>query len=172
MKMKLMTAALAAAALATPGVASAETGAYGSLGYTNFDFDQVNLDAVTGRLGYQFHKNFAVEGEASFGIGEDTVGAVNVELDNALGIYGVGILPVAPNFDLFGRIGYGSVEATASVAGFSGSGDGDGFGFGAGGQYMFTPTFGVRGEYTRLEGDDVEGDTFSVSGVVKFGPAS
>jgi hypothetical protein len=37
---------------------------------------------------------------------------------------------------------------------------------------MFTPTFGVRGEYTRLEGDDVEGDTFSVSGVVKFGPAS
>lgn len=171
MKLKLVGAAVAAAALATPGVASAE-GLYANLGYTNYDFDQVNLDGVTGRLGYQFHKNFAVEGEASFGIGEDTVGGVDVELDNAIGIFGVGILPVAPNFDLFARVGYGSVEATASAGGLTGTGDGDGFGVGAGGQYMFTPTFGVRGEYTRLEGDDVEGDTFSISGVLKFGPVS
>lgn len=170
MKLKLVTAAVAAAALATPGVAAADTGVYVNLGYTQFNFEEVDLGGLTGRLGYRFHPNFAVEGEASFGVADDNVGPVSVELDNAIGIFGVGFLPVAPNADLFARIGYGQIEAEASTGGFTASGDGDGFGFGAGGQYMFTPAFGVRGEYTRIEGEDDGSDTFSLSGVFKFGP--
>ena len=81
---------------------------------------------MTGRLGYRFHPNFAVEGEATLGTSDDD----NAELDNAYGVYGVGILPVTPNIDLFGRVGYQqlSVDGTGPVADI----DEDGIGYGAG----------------------------------------
>jgi outer membrane immunogenic protein len=157
-----------AAAMGATATAQAETGVYGTAGYTHYDSDDVTLGGVTGRLGYKFHPNFAVEGEASIGVKDDNVGAVNVELDHAVGVFGVGILPVAPNFDVFGRVGYGQIKASASVPGIGVSADEEGFAFGGGAQYMITPKFGVRGDYTRLEGDDDGIDTVSASAVVKF----
>lgn len=167
--MKTAAAFLAvSAALAVAAPAAAETGVYANGGYTQFDADDISLGGVTGRLGYRFHQNFAVEGEATFGVNDDQVGAVDVELDHAVGVFAVGILPVAPNLDVFGRVGYGQIEASASVPGFSASADEDGVAFGGGAQYMFTPKFGVRGDYTRLEGEDDGVDTFAASAVVKF----
>ncbi|MBL8557539.1 MAG: porin family protein [Hyphomonadaceae bacterium] len=161
-----LTALAAAIGFAAP--AQAQTGAYVNGGYTHYDADDVTLGGVTGRLGYRFHPNVAVEGEASFGVKDDNVGPVNVELDHAIGVFGVGILPVTPNFEVFGRVGYGQVKASASVPGFAVSADEDGFAFGGGAQYMFTDKFGVRGDYTRLEGDDDGVNTFSASAVIKF----
>lgn len=161
-----LVALVAGAGLALP--AHAETGAYATGGYTHFDLENVDLGGLTGRLGYRFHPNFGVEGEASFGVNDDTVAGVDVELDYAAGIFGVGFLPITPTADLFGRIGYGAIEAEASAGGLTVSGDDDGFAFGGGAQFMLTPKLGVRGEYTRLEGEDDGADTFSVSGVVKF----
>jgi hypothetical protein len=60
------------------------------------------------------------------------------------------------------------LEASASVPGVSTSADADGVAFGGGAQYMFTPKFGMRGDYTRLEGEDDGVDTFAASAVVKF----
>lgn len=148
--------------------AHADTGVYANAGYTHYDADDVTLGGVTGRLGYRFHPNFAVEGEASIGVKDDNIGAAKVELDHAVGVFGVGILPLAPNFDVFGRVGYGQVKASASVPGVSASADDDGFAFGGGAQYMFTDKFGVRADYTRLEGDDDGVNTVSASAVVKF----
>lgn len=168
MKAIAVLAALAAAiGIAAPSSAQ-ETGVYGNAGYTHFDASDVTLGGVTGRLGYRFSPNFAVEGEASIGVKDDTIGAVDVELDHAVGVFGVGIVPVTPNLDVFGRVGYGQVKASASVPGVNVSADDDGFAFGGGAQYMLTPTFGVRGDYTRLEGDDDGVDTVSASAVVKF----
>jgi outer membrane immunogenic protein len=168
--MKVLTglAALAAAVgLAVPAQAQ-ETGVYGTAGYTHYDADDVSLGGVTGRLGYRFHPNFAVEGEASIGVNDDTIGGATVELDHAVGVFGVGVVPVTPDFEVFGRVGYGQVKASASVPGVSVSADDDGFAFGAGAQYMLTPKFGLRGDYTRLEGEDDGIDTLSASAVVKF----
>ena len=168
MKVIAALAALAAAISLTAPAHAQETGVYANGGYTHLDANDVTLGGVTGRLGYQFHPNFAVEGEASFGVKDDTVGAVNVELDHSIGVFGVGILPVTPEFDVFGRVGYGQVKASASVPGFNVAADEDGFAYGAGAQYMFTPKFGVRGDYTRLEGQDSGVDTVSAAAVVKF----
>ena len=41
---------------------------YGTLGYTYVDANDVNLGAVTGRLGARLHPNFGVEGEAAIGV--------------------------------------------------------------------------------------------------------
>ena len=167
MKKIAVLAALLATAAASPALAQ-ETGVYANAGYTHFDADDVTLGGVTGRLGYRFHPNFAVEGEATIGVKDDEVGPATVELDNAIGVFGVGILPISQTVDVFGRVGYGQIEASGSVPGLSASADDDGFAYGAGAQVMLTPKFGLRGEYTRLEGDDDGVDTISASAVVKF----
>ncbi len=93
---------------------------------------------------------------------------MNIELDHAVGAFGVGIQPLTPAFEVFGRAGYGQVKASASVPVLNVAADEDGFAVGAGAQYMLTPKFGVRGDYTRLEGEDEGVDTISASAVVKF----
>lgn len=146
---------------ATPGV-------YGGVGYTHYDGDDVSLGGITGRLGYEINPNFAVEGEASLGVVDDEIGPVEIELNSAFGLYVMGKLPVTDRLEAFARAGYHWTEVEASALGTTAAGDEDGFAFGAGGQYWLTDRFGVRGEYTRLDGDDGELDTFGIGGVVKF----
>ena len=121
-----------------------------------------------GRLGYRFSPHLAVEGEASFGVKDDHVGAVKVELDHEVGVFGVASLLVTPQFDIFARLGYGQVRASASVPGVQVAADEEGVAFGAGAQFMLTPKFGVRGDDTRLEGRDDGVDAVSASAVVEF----
>ena len=45
----------------------------GSLGYTHLDADDGELGAITGRLGYDFTRNFGIEGEASVGVKDEDV---------------------------------------------------------------------------------------------------
>jgi hypothetical protein len=42
-----------------------DSGAYGTIGVSSYDFDTYN---VTGRLGYNFNQFFGVEGEGSLGV--------------------------------------------------------------------------------------------------------
>jgi len=131
-----LTALAAVVCMATP--AQAQTGAYANAGYTHYGADHLGLGGVTGRLSYRFHQNFAVEGETSIGVKDDDIGAANVELDHAIGVFGVAIMPLSPNFDVFGRVGYGQVKASPSVPGVSVSADEDGFAFGGGAQNIIT----------------------------------
>lgn len=166
-KLALAAACAAAAFIAAPSAMAQGTGSTGwhaGAGYTHYDLDSVELGGVTGRLGYRFHPNFALEGEATIGVVEDDIAGVDVELDHAYGVYGVGYLPVSDNVELFGRVGYAEVEASAGP--FDASEDGIGYGVGA--QMRLTDNVGIRGEYTRLEGDDDGADTFGVSAVFGF----
>jgi hypothetical protein len=167
MKIAIKTMLLAALAAGGSAAAQAETGFYAGAGYTHFDGDDVALGGLTGRLGVRLHPNFAIEGEASFGVNDDEVGPLKVELDHAVAAYGVGVLPVSPTIDLFARAGFASLEADGAF-GVARQADGDGFAFGVGGQIMLTDRFGVRGDYTRIDGDEVEQNAFGVSGVVRF----
>jgi len=155
-KFAILAAASAAALLAMPAAAHAQ--AYAGLGYTALDTDAGDIGAVTGRLGYRINPNFAVEGEASFGVDDD-----GVELDNNIGAYAVAILPVSNSFDLHGRVGYQRSEFDSVFGG----GDDDGLGYGVGATFRATPNFGIRADYTRWDGD-FESDAISLGGVVNF----
>lgn len=166
--MKLLALSAAAAALmalASPAAAQTwQTGqVYGGVGYSQYEFDEGDVGAATARLGYRFHPNFAVEGEASTGVDDDQ----NVELDNAYGIYGVGIVPVTDRVDLFGRVGYQSVEANRNIGPDI---DSDGVGYGVGANFNVTERLGVRADYTKLDGgeDGEDADVWGVSGTLNF----
>lgn len=182
--MKFVTAAALAALAAAiiPAAAQAQdlgpTTFYGSAGYSHADLDEVDLGAIQGRLGARFGQYFGVEGEAAFGVKDDTyrppvtIGGspVDVELKHSLAVYGVGFLPVAPNADLYARVGYGTSKIEASLAGTSASADGESWNYGVGGQYFFDGMNGVRADYTRYDFEDDAGkaDVWSIGYVRKF----
>jgi len=147
---------LAVAAL--PSAAHAQW--YAGAGYTHFDVNGGDVGAVTGRLGYRFNPNFAVEGEASTGVEDDD----NIDLNYDAGLYAVGILPVSERIDLHARLGYHTTEVDTPL----GEGDDDGVAYGVGGTWRIGERWGVRGDYTRLDGDEDEADAISLGAVVNF----
>lgn len=146
-KFTLAAAAGAAMLFAAPGLAQAET--YATLGYTHIDDRGADVGAITGRLGMRLTPNFAVEGEYSHGVEGDT----NARLDNAWGVYGVGVLPVNPNVDLFARVGYSRIDQDGRNAFAGVNRNDDGLAVGVGAQLSLGDAWGVRGDYTRHEGD-------------------
>jgi hypothetical protein len=180
--MKTLITAASALALAAilPVAAQAQdansgTTFYGTLGYSNTNLNDVNLGAIQGRLGARFGQYFGVEGELSGGVKNDKVNVggtdVKVKLDHQEAIYGVGFLPISPNFDLLARVGYGHSEGSGSVAGVSATAKGDSWNYGVGGQYTFDGKNGVRLDYTReafqSHGTD-DANVWSVAYVRKF----
>lgn len=157
-KFAILAAVAAAALMAAPVSASAQ--AYVGAGYTQFDSDGGDIGAVTGRLGYRLSPHFAVEGEASTGTDDDN----GVDLNHNVGAYARGILPVTSNFDVHGRVGYTTSEFDTP----GGDVEDDGIAYGAGAEYRFTPSFGVRADWTRLEGDEGDADAVSLGGVLNF----
>ena len=144
--MKLALASLAAIAVVAPAFAEGNMWNLGAA-YSHFDADGANLDALTARGTYFFNPHVGVEGEASIGIGDDDVGAANVELDNSLAAFGVVQMPVAERVDLFARAGYANNEYNVDVPGLGGgSGDDDGFAYGVGGKVFLNEKFGVRAD--------------------------
>ncbi len=164
--MKSLMIAASAAVLsiaALPAVSQAQE-FYGTLGYAAVDVEDASLGAIQGRLGYKFNPYVGVEGEVGFGVNDDTVSGVDVELKNQAGVYGVVFAPVTPKADLFARVGY----TGASIDTDLGDVDGDGFAYGVGGQYYITDKDGVRLDWTRHDYDDGEADVWSVGYTRKF----
>lgn len=161
--MKALITAASAIALAAflPAAASAQTAApantaptfYGTLGYTDTNLGQLNLGSIQGRVGARFGQYFGVEGELSTGVNGDTtdVGGTEakVKQNSQEAIYGVGFLPLAPNFDLLARVGYGHTSGTEAIAGVTPILRSDSWNYGVGGQYSFDGKNGVRLDYTR-----------------------
>lgn len=160
MKLKLALAA-GAAALIAPAFMTAsaqEANVYINAGYTQFDGDGGgDLGALTGRVGVDFGRYFAIEGEASIGVADDD----GLELDSELGAFVVGKLPVASTFDIFGRIGVARIETSPG-------GDEDGLAYGVGGEFHLTDKDGIRGDWTRHDYDAGEVDAFNISYVRRF----
>jgi len=175
--MKIMlSAAAAAAALFAAGAASAQMPPlYGNIGYTHYgaelDGEELNLGAITGRIGARLTPNIAVEGEGSFGVRdhEESGGGftASLGLNHQAIAYVVGLVPVSPVADVFARVGYGVTDLEVEVTGpgFTGN-DSDSeatLALGAGGQFFFDGVNGVRAEYTRYDFQDEGGDIDSLS---------
>jgi len=166
MKKSLMAAAAVAAALvAFPAAAQdgKEATWYASLGYSVIDADPFEFGAITGRVGGR-GQHFGVELDGSFGIDDDEVFGVDVELEHAVAVYAVGFLPVGDNFELLARIGYGNV----SIGAGGGSFDDDAFTYGLGAHWRWDEHNGIRGDWTRYEFDGGDADGFTVSYVRTF----
>jgi len=158
--------------LCSAGVASAgpfdDASYYANLGFGSIQGRQITIDDVTGRLGARFGSYIGVEGEASVGVNKDHfaysppcssvvcpmfVALMEAKLSNAEAGYVVGYLPIAPNTDLFARVGYGAAQY-ASEAPLGHAFSEQGVNFGAGAQYFIDGANGLRFDYTRTAVDN------------------
>jgi hypothetical protein len=171
---------IAAAALAALGVAAPafaqdpNISGYGTLGAEDFNANDANIGAVTGRLGARIGRYFGVEGELSGGFSNSHVNdggvSANASLRDQYAAYAVGFLPVMPNADLFARLGYGASDLHLSAPGVSDTINETSWNVGGGGQYFFDGKNGVRAEYTRMTADrsDLDANVWSLGYVRKF----
>jgi OOP family OmpA-OmpF porin len=139
-----------------------------ALGYTACD------DADTGFKfygGYQMNRYFAVEG-SYLDLGEVTASnsVTSISGDGtAFAISLKGTITYYKAFTLFGKAGVAFWDTDSSVTGFGSiNRDGEDLIYGFGGEYDVNDTFGVRGEWERVDFDGEDVDLVSVSAVVKF----
>jgi hypothetical protein len=173
-----MILAAAASALAFTATQAAAQEAsypavYGNLGYSFVDGgSNITLGAVNARVGGRLHKYFGVEGEGALGVDSDTTTVsgvpVKVKLKHSFAAYAVGFLPLAPNFDVFVRGGYGSIKLSASALGATVSDSDDSWNYGAGGQYLFDGKNGVRVDFTRHDYGGGHANVWSAAYVRNF----
>lgn len=166
MKTFMMAAVAAACLVATPAMAR-DMGIYATGGLSHVDADiDVSFEALTGRVGARFSPNLAVEGEASFGFEQDGLDGSNYELKSDYAIYGLALLPMTDNADVFVRVGSGNTTIEVDGEDI----DNNGIRYGAGVQFFFNNMSGVRVDLTRFNlDDDVDADVYTVSYVHKFG---
>ena len=166
--MKLALAAASAAILTVAAPAAAETEFYGTAGYTNFGFDDIDLGGAQLRAGMNFNSLFGAEVEGAFGINDDDVGGIDVELDRQLGVFGTIRQPVSPNIEVFGRAGGVDVEAEGSAGGISASASDDAGALGLGANLFFNERHGVRAGYNYYDFDE-SADVLEIAYVFRFG---
>ena len=147
----LAVAAMVSAQAQTSAAAPALTGVYvgGSIGSTAIT-DLSSKVGFGGYVGYKINENFAVEAGAQ-SLGKFSVAGTDVKAS----AYNVSVLagvPIDPKISVYGRLGYGSLTATATANGNS-SADTNSALYGAGARYHLNQNLAIRGEYTRLASD-------------------
>ncbi|WP_322404010.1 outer membrane beta-barrel protein [Massilia luteola] len=138
---------------ASSSFAAGPSGYYAGLdvGSTKIDNLDGNQTGVGGFLGYGFNRFVAVElgyrqlGSWDFGPVEVTAKQTHVSV--------VGSYPLAPQFDIYGRLGYNSLRAEASYGGYKYGDDTNGALYGVGLNYHFTPTISGRVEVQKPSSD-------------------
>lgn len=179
-----------------------DTGFYLGGGYSVVDIETDNdvgdsTNALTGRVGYQFTPNWAIEGEGTFGIDDgefdyegneddfdfdqnddgDLDDALNAPgelgLDYQAAVFGKFTYPVNDSIDLFARAGYAFTEIDSTIELSDGSsvnigGSENGPAFGAGAAFDVTESSSIRADYTRYEYDEANADAGTISYEYKF----
>jgi hypothetical protein len=166
MKSVVISAAIAAAALALPAISQAQPVQwYGNIGYEATSIEGIDLQAIQGRLGARFNRFIGAEGEVGIGVGSDDFLGAEVKLNHQFAGYVVGFAPLSPNLDLLARVGYGHSEVHASGPGGSADIGGDSWNYGVGAQYHFDGRNGIRADWTRHDFSDGgdEADVWSVT---------
>lgn len=188
MKSAVAVLGLAAAAFALPAAAQMNMSAFyvgASVGQSKFKDSCTGLPAgvscdekdTAWRIlgGYQFSPNFAAElGYHNFGETKASGGGVDAKIKaNAWEAVGLGILPVASQFGVYGKLGLHHSEAKLdSNVGITGKDTGNGWTAGGGVQWDVMPALGVRAEwqhYAKVGGEsDNKIDVLSLGGIWRF----
>ena len=186
--------AVLGATLGTSALAQFVPGAYigGTVGRASTDFDapaplvapgigftQDERDTAWKLFGgYQFHRNFAIEGGyydlGSYDYGYAAPGGAGNSRYRGLNLDLVGTLPVTDRFSAFARVGAAYTRARTTFGGVGRTESDWGPKVGLGVEYAFTPQLSVRGEWERYRVDEpVRGrgniDVASIGLVYRFG---
>jgi OOP family OmpA-OmpF porin len=179
---KVMKRSIAALLFALPLSALAQGYVGLGFGQTTADFPDCSIsttcdDKDTGFKifgGYRFNQNFALEGgyadlgESTFSIPGFASGSAEA---TTILLHAVGMIPLNPQFSIFGKAGLHRWDAKESglILGvpFSESDDGIDITFGAGVQANFG-RFSLRLEWERYDVDSSDADFFGLSGILHF----
>jgi hypothetical protein len=162
--MKKLFAAAALSLLASSAFA-VPPGYYGGLdlGSTKIDGLDDNKTGFGGFLGYGFNRFFAVE------LGYRQLGKWNVDgvefTAKQSHVSVIGSYPLAPQFDLYGRLGYNQLRGEASYRGYTYGDDTSGGLYGIGLNYAFTPAVSGRVEVQKPSSDSTH---YNVGVAFKF----
>jgi opacity protein-like surface antigen len=139
-----MASAQAQTASAAPGLSGVYVG--GSVGSTAIT-DLSSKVGFGGYVGLKLNENFAIEAGAQ-SLGKFSVAGTDVSAS----AYNVSVLagvPIDPKISIYGRLGYGSLTATAGGT----TADTNSVLYGVGARYNINQNLAVRAEYTRLASD-------------------
>ena len=158
---KWLVAVLGAAAMAASAGAFAQkttgSGLYVGADVGTADFGSDDDTAFKLFAGYKFHPNVAVEG--GWAQLYDKGGSEVTSLE----VVAVGMLPLAPQFSLLGKLGFASVDVDTPLGGDTKTE----LTYGIGAQYDVTPMIGARVQWQRYDTDQ-EIDLLSIGIVVRF----
>ncbi|MEK7345354.1 MAG: porin family protein [Pseudomonadota bacterium] len=150
--MKIQNTCLAVLALSA-SLAQAQW--YGEIGVTplsiksTVDGNTIKAKPTMGGLvlGYEFHPNFALEGAVATNMDADTislngadVAGTSLKVNRAHGLFLKPKAMLAPNLELFGRLGWVENKTTGQVNGYSLTDTDDDFAYGLGINYHFNKT--------------------------------
>jgi hypothetical protein len=163
MKLKYL-AILPFASIAFSQVATAEQGYFG-LNYAVLDYGieapvDFELSSLIFRGGSEINEVFSIEGRFGLGIGDDSIGSVNLELDNLFGFYGKVGPKINNSAQPYLLFGFSRVEGTLSAPGFgSETADDDDVSYGIG--IDFTLSESISGNFEYMNYYDKDGEELS-----------
>ncbi len=154
---KFVSALLLSVAISAPAFAANAGSGYVSLDYGTWSMSNAGLlpnpGAFTFSGGYYFTQNVGVE-VGYVMIGDSIInypGGSTTYSQSALKVAAVGTLPVAPQLDIFGKLGFDSISGTLTDTIFgSSSASTSNLFFGIGAQYNFNKQLGMRVQYENL----------------------
>jgi outer membrane immunogenic protein len=138
-----------------------------SYGWLKLDSDGFNVTSgeLIGRFGYEFSKYLGAEVFAATNVSSGNLYGVDVKIDNAYGAYLKGRVQAAPNFELFGKLGWLHATLNASIPGVSASSSDSSFSYGVGMQYTFNEKWYAQADYMSYydkSGDSIKGPSIGV----------
>ena len=130
-----------------------------SMGYgsSNCSYSGIDCSGVGVKVfgGYKFNDNVAIEGGYhQLFSAEETLGSTTVQVEGSgLSLNALGIYPVSPQLDVFGKVGLMAWEETAKTnQTTNGILSGSDLLLGAGADYKLNENWGIRGEYEHVGG--------------------
>jgi outer membrane immunogenic protein len=176
MKKILFTAAVAAIAAVCATQASAQDAAPAQnpvsleIGVTQAnvsdDYD-MSFTLLTARAGFALNSNISLEAEGGFGLTEETVREMGVDVDFKIkwtaGAFVKAQFPVSDKVRLFGRLGYAKTEVSGEANGYEVTASGDGVAGGVGAEVDLGGANALRFDVTRYKLDDSNVDSVSLT---------
>ncbi|OGS81448.1 MAG: hypothetical protein A2061_04995 [Gallionellales bacterium GWA2_59_43] len=168
---KIVTAVLLSAVVALPAYADNSPYAGIKVGSASVGFNALSKSSDTAYgvlLGYQYNRNFAVEGEYT-DLGRFTTAAAVTGKSDVWGLSAIGILPLEEGFSAYGKLGVARSGTRTSVAtGVNRTAAT----YGLGGQYDATPMIGLRLSWERygvgVIGESANDNLYSLAAMFKF----
>ena len=161
--------------LAGAGMAAQAAGpgqGYVSLYVGQSEADDVDEDDTSYRIGggYRVNQNFAVEGfYIDYGEAEDSFGGIDFSSEaDAFQFQAVGLFPVNPTVELYGKLGLAIWDLETCIGTLCGDDDGTDLVYGLGAAFNVTQAVAIRAEYEIVEFDDVDIDTIMVGVDIGF----